>query len=64
MVLVNLYQTKEERRDKYAYIRSMGWNSYQAIQMRDFTWSTIQRYIDYFAHHPNEASRLGLTITV
>ena len=58
----NMHQSREERRDKYHYIRSMGWSSYHAIQMRDYNWSTIQRNIDYFARHPREARKLGLTI--
>ena len=62
MVLVNLNQTKEERREKYAYIRSMGFSSYWAIIMRDYHWGTIQRYIDYFARHPGEAESLGINI--
>ena len=43
-------------------IRSFGFNSYRAIVMRDYHWSTIQRYIDYFARNPERAHELGINI--
>lgn len=41
--LVNLWQTKEERKAKYWLARSLGCNSYWAQGMRDWRLSKIER---------------------
>jgi hypothetical protein len=40
---VNLWQTPEERREKYHLLRSIGLNSAHAKQGRDWRLSTIER---------------------
>ena len=45
---VNLFQTPEERREKYAYARSMGVPVAHAQAMRDRRWTTIQKNISAF----------------
>jgi len=42
--LINLHQTKDERKKKYWLARSIGLNSYRASQVRDWRMSTIERY--------------------
>lgn len=59
---VNMRQTQEERREKYAYARSLGLHYKRAMQWRDFEWSTIQRWLDYFSKHPIEAEELGINL--
>lgn len=40
---INLWQTKEERQEKYWLARSLGANSYHAARMRDWRLSKIER---------------------
>ena len=40
---VNLWQTKEERREKYWLMRSIGFNSYWASRFRDFRLCVLER---------------------
>jgi hypothetical protein len=47
---VNLCQTPEERRDKYAHARFFGLSRNQAERMRDWHWSKITQAIDAFLH--------------
>lgn len=61
---VNMHQTKEERREKYHYLLSLGFSAALARQGRDFRWSTIQRKVDYFSKHPEEAKELELNLEV
>jgi hypothetical protein len=61
---VNMHQTKEERREKYHYLKGLGFSVAYATQGRDFRWSTIQRNVDYFGNHPEEAAKLGLCLEV
>lgn len=42
--LVNLFQTKEERQEKYWLVRSLGGTSYQAARMRDWLLPKIERF--------------------
>lgn len=41
--LVNLWQTKEERREKYWLLRSLGANSSRAAQMKDWRLTNIEK---------------------
>lgn len=41
--LVNLHQTPEERRAKYAYARKLGANASHAQRMKDWRWNKIKR---------------------
>ena len=50
--LVNYHQTKEERRDKYWLLRSIGINVSWARKGRDLRMSTIERFY---------GDRLGIT---
>lgn len=43
---VNHYQDKDERAAKYAYIRSLGFNSYEARKLRDWRDEFIQWYYE------------------
>jgi len=45
---VNLCQTPEERRDKYAFCRFWGINVMWATVMRDWHWTKINLFIEYF----------------
>ncbi|GAI11788.1 unnamed protein product, partial [marine sediment metagenome] len=40
---INLWQSKEERQEKYHLARSLGMNSYWAIKMRDWRVAKIER---------------------
>jgi len=40
---INLWQTKEERQEKYHLARSLGMNSYWAAVMRDWRLAKIER---------------------
>jgi len=42
-ILINLHQSSEHRRGKYWLCRSMGLNAHQAIRMRDWRLSKIER---------------------
>jgi hypothetical protein len=42
---VNLCQSAEERRDKYAFCRFFGVSSYHAIRMRDWHWTKINLFL-------------------
>ncbi len=44
-VFVNLFQTKEERKEKYWLIRSFGYNWYEAQQKRDWRMKTIEDFL-------------------
>jgi hypothetical protein len=41
--LVNLWQSKEERKEKYWLARACGANSYHAMRERDWRLSKIER---------------------
>lgn len=41
--LVNLWQSPDDRREKYHLCRSLGCNSYHARSMRDWRLSKIER---------------------
>lgn len=43
---VNLNQSPDERRDKYAFCRFYGLNSYLARVLRDWHWSKINLFIE------------------
>jgi len=45
---VNNIQTPEERREKYAFLRAHGWNSYEARRDRDFQWQNIFYVVSYW----------------
>lgn len=45
--LCNLWQSPEERREKYAYCRALGVSSYMAMRLRDWQWETIDKYFEY-----------------
>ncbi len=53
---VNFVQTPEERREKYAYARSRGMDSYMAARLRDFQWPNIEYVLEYW----EEASKLSI----
>jgi hypothetical protein len=55
----NSVQTPEQRKAKYAILRSLGYSPAHARQMRDFHNSTIRRFEDYRAHYPQHASAIG-----
>ena len=40
---VNIYQTKEERQEKYGLVRSCGGTCYDAQRMRDWRLSKVER---------------------
>ena len=44
--LPNEYQSKEERRTKYLFCRSLGWNVSHSNSMRDWRWSALLRRIN------------------
>lgn len=51
---VNLCQTPQERRDKYAICREMGVSHPWARRMRDWHWTKLSIYLQAFtdtAHH-------------
>lgn len=45
--LCNLWQSPEERKEKYLYCRTLGVSSFMAYRMRDWQWETIDRYFSY-----------------
>ena len=47
---VNLCQTPEERRDKYAFVRSFGLSRDHADKLRDWHWTKINMFIDTYLH--------------
>jgi hypothetical protein len=54
---VNLCQTPEERRDKYAFVRSFGLSRQWAYKLRDCHWTFINKVIE--AHiHPHQLELL------
>lgn len=44
--LVNLWQTKEERREKYHLCRSLGCNASHAQRMKDWRLTKIERFFN------------------
>jgi len=42
---VNMFQTPEERRGKYAYLRSIGVKIAWARTVRDWRWTKINLYV-------------------
>ena len=48
----NIYQTKEERHDKYAFCRFYHLPVTRARQLRDCHWPVIQRFIQAYTHPP------------
>lgn len=52
---VNLYQTKEERQEKYHLARSLGVNSHLANRMKDWRLSKIERlfHLCFNEHYRN-----------
>lgn len=56
--LVNLRQTPEERRRKYALVRFLGGNRSHAERLRDWRWNKIARRFGYqdFNHMAKELS--------
>lgn len=42
--LVNLWQSAQERQDKYEFIRALDANPSNARRMRDWRWSKIFRF--------------------
>jgi len=55
----NIYQTPEERRDKYNFCRFYHVPPARSRQLRDCHWPVIQRFIDSYLH----PQQLHLTIT-
>jgi hypothetical protein len=47
---VNLCQSPEERRDKYAFVRSFGLSRNVAYRLRDCHWTYINKVLDVFLH--------------
>jgi hypothetical protein len=47
---VNLLQTPEERRDKYAFCRSFGLLVRHAMRLRDWHWTKINLFIEAYLH--------------
>jgi hypothetical protein len=47
--LVNLWQTPEERREKYQFCRAAGANSYEAMRMKDWRWEYIHEFFQNVA---------------
>lgn len=43
---VNLCQSAEERRDKYAFARFFGLPIARAVQLRDWHWTKINMFIE------------------
>ena len=48
----NSVQTPQQRRAKYAMLRSLGYSVNRARVMRDFHDSTIRNHVAWFACHP------------
>ena len=42
--LCNLWQSQDERREKYDYVRGLGASSYMAMRMRDWRMEHILHY--------------------
>lgn len=55
-VLINLWQTQEERRGKYWLCRAGGMNRNQATRMKDWRLSKIERF---FGLEPTYTNREG-----
>ena len=47
---VNLLQTPEERRDKYAFCRECGASRNLAYRLRDFRWTKLNLFLDAYLH--------------
>lgn len=57
---VNLCQTPEERRDKYAFCRFWGINYKLAMQMRDWHWTKINMFVEAFTQGGSQLRLRGL----
>ena len=58
---INLWQSKEERQEKYHLARSLGMNSYWAAVMRDWRLSKIERLFN-LAKTPVEPHQPGFSV--
>lgn len=64
--LCNLWQSSEERNQKYHYCRELGVTSYMARRLRDWQWETIDKYFEYseaYDVYMKERTRKGLALS-
>lgn len=58
----NLWQSKEERREKYSLVRALGFSSYMANRLRDWRNTEILKYAEYAKHAKEIEARQKLSL--